>query len=221
MAATDRKHQLLETALDVFSRRGFEGATTKEIAAAAGVAEAVIFRHFPTKQALYTEVLDYKLQSGELNPWLADIQACMDRDDDEALFRTILSHMLESFREGARFERMMLFAALEGHELALAHLRQHAQPFFESLNNYVGRRHAAGALRAAKPQHILITLFGMVHHYGQMTQMFGFPAAGSDEEMAEAFVSILMDGVRPRCAAEVGSQKSETRSGKNKGPLNL
>ena len=221
MAATDRKHQLLETALDVFSRRGFEGATTKEIAAAAGVAEAVIFRHFPTKQALYTEVLDYKLQSGALSPWLADIQACMDRDDDEGLFRTILSHMLESFREGARFERMMLFAALEGHELALAHLRQHAQPFFESLNNYVGRRHAAGALRAAKPQHILITLFGMVHHYGQMTQMFGFPEAGSDEEMAEAFVSILMDGVRPRCAAEVGSRKSEARSGKNKGPLNI
>ena len=221
MAATDRKHQLLETALDVFSRRGFEGATTKEIAAAAGVAEAVIFRHFPTKQALYTEVLDYKLQSGALSPWLADIQACMDREDDEGLFRTILSHMLESFREGARFERMMLFAALEGHELALAHLRQHAQPFFESLNNYVGRRHAAGALRAARPQYILITLFGMVHHYGQMTQMFGFPAAGSDEEMAEAFVSILMDGVRPRCAAEVGSQKSEARSGKNKGPLNI
>jgi len=212
MAATDRKHQLLETALDVFSRRGFEGATTKEIAAAAGVAEAVIFRHFPTKQALYTELLDYKLQSGALNPWMADIQACMDRDDDEGLFRTILSHMLESFREGARFERMMLFAALEGHELALAHLRQHAQPFFESLNNYVWRRHAAGALRAPKPQHILITLFGMVHHYGQMTQMFGFPAAGSDEEVAEAFVSILMDGVRPRCEAEVRSQKQEARS---------
>jgi TetR/AcrR family transcriptional regulator len=215
MAATDRKHQLLETALDVFSRRGFEGATTKEIAAAAGVAEAVIFRHFPTKQVLYTEVLDYKLQSGALNPWLADIQACMDRDDDEALFRTIVSHMLESFREGARFERMMLFAALEGHELALAHLRQHAQPFFESLNKYVWRRYAAGALRAPKPQHILITLFGMVHHYGQMTQMFGFPAAGSDEEMAEAFVGILMNGVRPRCGMEAGSEKPELAGNKD------
>jgi TetR/AcrR family transcriptional regulator len=215
MAATDRKHQLLETALDVFSRRGFEGATTKEIAAAAGVAEAVIFRHFPTKQALYTEVLDYKLQTGALNPWLADIQACMDRDDDEGLFRTIVSHMLESFREGARFERMMLFAALEGHELALSHLRQHAQPFFESLNKYVWRRHAAGALRAPKPQHILITLFGMVHHYGQMTQMFGFPAAGSDEEVAEAFVDILMNGVRPRCGMEAGSEKPELAGNKD------
>ena len=98
MAAVDRKHQLLETALDVFSRQGYEGATTKEIAAAAGVAEAVIFRHFPSKQALYTEVLDYKWQSSELNPWLADMQACMERDDDAGLFRTIITHLLESFR---------------------------------------------------------------------------------------------------------------------------
>jgi AcrR family transcriptional regulator len=216
MAGTDRKHQLLETALDVFSRQGYEGATTKEIAAAAGVAEAVIFRHFPTKQALYTEVLDYKLQSGALNAWLTDLQACMDRDDDEGLFRAIVSHMLESFRAGARFERMILFAALEGHELGLAHLRQHSQPFFESLHSYVRRRHAAGALRARKAQHILMALFGMVHHYGQMTEMFGFPRGGSDEEMADAFVRILMDGVRPRCEeAEARSQKPEARSSKD------
>jgi TetR/AcrR family transcriptional regulator len=215
MAGTDRKHQLLETALDVFSRQGYEGATTKEIAAAAGVAEAVIFRHFPSKQALYTEVLDYKLQSGALNAWLADIQACIERDDDEGLFRTIIAHMLESFRAGARFERMILFAALEGHELGLAHLRQHSQPFFESLHSYVRGRHAAGALCARKPQHILMALFGMVHHYGQMTQMFGFPLGGSDEEMADAFVSILMDGVRPRREQEEArSQNPEPRSNK-------
>lgn len=216
MAGTDRKHQLLETALDVFSRQGYEGATTKEIAAAAGVAEAVIFRHFPSKQALYTEVLDYKLQSGALNPWLAAIQACMERDDDAGVFRTIIAQMLKSFRADARFERMILFAALEGHELGLAHLRQHAQPFFESLNSYVRRRHATGALRARKPQHILMALFGMVHHYGQMTGMFGFPRGGSDEEMVDAFVSILMDGVRPRCdEEEARSQKPEARSEKH------
>jgi TetR/AcrR family transcriptional regulator len=57
MSATDRKQQLLETALDLFSRKGFEGTTTKELACAAGVAEAVIFRHFASKQALYTAAL--------------------------------------------------------------------------------------------------------------------------------------------------------------------
>jgi hypothetical protein len=46
MSAADRQRQLLEVALNAFSRRGFKGTTTKEIAAAAGVAEAVIFQHF-------------------------------------------------------------------------------------------------------------------------------------------------------------------------------
>ena len=45
MAATDRKHQLLETALDVFSRRGFEGATTKEVAQRLGISTKTAQAH--------------------------------------------------------------------------------------------------------------------------------------------------------------------------------
>jgi TetR/AcrR family transcriptional regulator len=196
MPATDRRQQLLETALDVFSRKGFEGATTKEIAAAAGVTEAIIFRHFPTKQTLYTAVLDYKLQAHAHSPWLAKVQAAMDADDDEALFRTMALHVLENYRIDSRFERMILFAALEGHELALAHFRQNAVPFVQSLEKYVRRRQAAGALAKIKPMCILVAMFGMVNQYSQDTQMFGFPRFGSDQEVANAFVSILMNGVR-------------------------
>ena len=58
LAASDRRRQLLDTALDLFSRKGFEGTTTKEIAAAAGVTEAIIFRHFPSKHALYADLID-------------------------------------------------------------------------------------------------------------------------------------------------------------------
>jgi AcrR family transcriptional regulator len=49
MNAGDRRRQLLDAALELFSRKGFGGATTKEIAASAGVTEAIIFRHFPSK----------------------------------------------------------------------------------------------------------------------------------------------------------------------------
>jgi TetR/AcrR family transcriptional regulator len=198
MPATDRKQQLLETALDVFSQKGFEGTTTKEIAAAAGITEAIIFRHFPSKQALYTAVLDYKLQSHAQSPWVAKVKACMDADDDEGLFRTMALHVLKTYRTDTRFERMILFAALEGHELALTHFRQHAVPFFQSLEKYVQRRQASGLLRKIEPAYILVAMFGMVNQYGQDTQMFGFPRFGSDEEVAGAFVSILMDGVRRR-----------------------
>src|SRR3982751_707968 len=58
LPASDRRRQLVETALDIFSRKGFGGTTTKEIAAAAGVTEAIIFRHFPSKADLYNAFLD-------------------------------------------------------------------------------------------------------------------------------------------------------------------
>jgi len=48
MSGEDRRRQLIEVAIDLFSRRGFSGTTTREIALAAGVTEAIIFRHFAT-----------------------------------------------------------------------------------------------------------------------------------------------------------------------------
>ena len=94
---------------------------------------------------------------------------------------------------------MILFAALEGHELALSHFRQHALPFFQSLEKYIRRRQAAGALRKIKPECILLAAFSMAHQYAQDTQMFGFPRFASDEGVVEAFVRLIESpaGERP------------------------
>src|SRR3954469_12747940 len=111
MAACDRRTQLLEIALNLFAKKGFNGTTTKEIAIAAGITEAVIFRHFPNKQALYEAVLE--AQSGCLGfqEWMAEAQDCMDRNDDEGLFRAIAKVIIQSYSGEARHERVMLFAA--------------------------------------------------------------------------------------------------------------
>src|SRR5262245_64136840 len=63
MAAEDRREQIIEVAVRLFSQRGFRGTTTKEIAAAAGVNEAIIFRHFSTKSELYAAIIDRKANS--------------------------------------------------------------------------------------------------------------------------------------------------------------
>jgi TetR/AcrR family hemagglutinin/protease transcriptional regulator len=54
----ERKAQLLETALEVFARRGFGRAGHAEIAQAAGVAVSTVFLYFPTRKVLVTSVLD-------------------------------------------------------------------------------------------------------------------------------------------------------------------
>src|SRR3712207_527601 len=52
MAADERRQQIVAVAMRLFSERGFRGTTTKEIAQAAGVSEAIISRHFATKDEL-------------------------------------------------------------------------------------------------------------------------------------------------------------------------
>src|SRR5581483_2719567 len=53
----ERRKAIVEAALPLFARKGFSGTTTKEIAEAAGVSEALLFKHFPTKSALYQDML--------------------------------------------------------------------------------------------------------------------------------------------------------------------
>ena len=203
MSGTDRRHQLLEAALEVFSRKGFEGTTTKEVAAAAGVTEAIIFRHFPTKQALYTAVLDYRAEAPEFQDALDRIKACMERNEDEEILRILGRTILKSYREDIGFERVLLFAALEGHELGLAHNRQLVAPVYELLRDYFARRQREGAICGLHPGAIIAAIAGMAKNYGTMTQMFGYHTEiESDDEAVESFVHIMMHGIRPVAAGE-------------------
>jgi len=196
LPASDRRRQLLEIALDFFSRKGFEGTTTKEIASAAGVTEAIIFRHFPNKQALYTAVLDYRHESAEMQEWLAKSKECMDRKDDVGLFRAIASTIIESYSRDARCQRVLFFAALEGNEAGLAHHRQLAIPVYELLCQYIARRQSEGAMRDYDPGVILAAIAGMATHYAMMTEMFGFRTRQSVEQVTDTFTRIMMGGIR-------------------------
>ncbi len=206
LPASDRRRQLVETALDFFSRKGFGGTTTKEIAAAAGVTEAIIFRHFPTKQDLYKAVLDHHHESGQIGDCIAQLKSCMDRNDDEGLIRAIIEQIVESYRDDLRAHRVLLFAALEGHETGLEHNRQISFPIFELLCQYVARRQSEGALRPGNPGAIIAAAAGMASHYATVTQMFGFPTSTPDREIADSFVDIVMHGIR-----EIGTPRGHSK----------
>src|SRR5882672_12122003 len=52
-----RKCQILAAVRKIFSRKGLEGATTRELAKEAGVSEALLYKHYPSKEALYQAML--------------------------------------------------------------------------------------------------------------------------------------------------------------------
>jgi len=63
MTAKDRKLAIVKAALPLFARKGFAETTTKELARAAGVSEPLLYKHFPSKEALYTEIQNYSCQA--------------------------------------------------------------------------------------------------------------------------------------------------------------
>lgn len=57
MPGIERRAQIIAAARRVFSRAGYDGAKTLQIAREASVSEALVYRHFPSKLALYRAVL--------------------------------------------------------------------------------------------------------------------------------------------------------------------
>jgi AcrR family transcriptional regulator len=67
IAGDTRKALILEAARHVFSVRGFEAARTQEIARQAKISEALVYRHFPSKLALYRAVLRQTIREQDEN----------------------------------------------------------------------------------------------------------------------------------------------------------
>jgi len=72
LPANQRRAQLLDTAAEVFAVRGYSGATTAELAEAAGVSEPIIYRHFKSKKDLFIALVE---QTGQetIQAWQAEL----------------------------------------------------------------------------------------------------------------------------------------------------
>jgi AcrR family transcriptional regulator len=58
LSSAERRQTIVEAARGVFAENGFDGTTTRALAKAAGVSEALLYKHFPSKESLYTAMLD-------------------------------------------------------------------------------------------------------------------------------------------------------------------
>src|ERR1700726_133649 len=54
LSSEERRAAIIKAVRRVFAEKGFHGTTTRELADAAGVSEALLFKHFPNKEALYS-----------------------------------------------------------------------------------------------------------------------------------------------------------------------
>src|SRR5690349_23365125 len=199
MAGEERRHQIVAVAMGLFSERGFRGTTTKEIAHAAGISEAMVFRHFATKEELYAAILDYKACSsgGNLEP--AEMVAdAISRKDDRGVFEGLAFGALQHHQEDPQFQRLLLHSALEKHELAQMFFDQFVLRVYEFLGGYIRQRQRDGAFVEMDPAIVVRAFIGMVMHHSLNNNLWD-PSRRllniSNESAAKHFTDILLKGI--------------------------
>lgn len=87
---------VVDAALTLFARHGFAGTSVRAIAGAVGVSEAALYRHFPSKQAIFDEVLQ-RAGAGVLVHAVAETDAALAESDPPAFLRAVAEAMLRGW----------------------------------------------------------------------------------------------------------------------------
>jgi AcrR family transcriptional regulator len=194
MTGDERRRKIIQAAMYVFSRSGFSGATTRKIAKKAGISEAMIYSHFKDKEDLYSAIIDQKIQESE--PLYYPLDA-MRKKDDERVFETIVFNFMQRYSEDTTFLRLLLFSALEGHELAGMFVAGPVRRFFEFLAEYMRERIDEEAFKPINPEIASRCLVGMVHYFVLLKKIYGDETLQSIElnETIETMINIFCRGI--------------------------
>lgn len=91
----ETRRRILQAALELFSQRGYTGATTREIAGAARITEVTLFRHFPSKEKLFEETVCIYLPGPSFTDLVADAKALEYREALESIAKAFLAGLRE------------------------------------------------------------------------------------------------------------------------------
>lgn len=198
MAGEERRLQILRVAVRLFSQHGFRGATTKVIAQAAGISEAMVFRHFATKEELFAAILDHKACAEGLGDPCELVADAVRRKDDRAVFEILAYTALKQHEHDPEFMRLLLHAALEEHQLTQMFWDTYMVRIYEFLGSYIEERQRDGAFREVEPRVVVRALIGMVMHHSLNNNLWD-PSRRllniSNERAAHEFTEILLKGI--------------------------
>ena len=123
LPAPRRRERILQAAIAAFARRGYEGTSVGEIAAAAGITKPVLYDHFPSKRALFVEAIE-----GIRDELLARGAEVMGHADPlEVRFRDAVEAFFAYVEERPDAARVLLVTPQGEPELAAASRRVQAE----------------------------------------------------------------------------------------------
>jgi len=196
--AMERRRQILAVATTLFARQGFQGTRTREISSKARVNEAILFRHFPSKEELYWAVLDEKCKARR---GFAELQSLLHSGRPvPEVFAAIADGLLHRNFEDASVLRLWLFSGLENHRLYRRFYRAYMADYYDLLAAYIRRQVRRGAFRAVNPFLAARGFLGMLLDYILTHGVFHGPRNGKDNlsRVSREMAELWLEGMQPR-----------------------
>jgi len=193
-----RRQLILGAAKRCFARHGFAGTTTKSVAAAASISEGLLFKHFPSKAALYAEIL---AEECEADPDLAHL---LGQEPSTAtlveLVRGMVRHFLQIREDEQEAQRLRLMATshLDDGEFARLLYAKVGDLIGPVFTGSLDRAVAAGD--ASRIGSEPLNLFWFAHHTVLMAALARLPAVpclsyGNAADLERQLCEFILRGI--------------------------
>ncbi len=158
--ARAKRVQILDAALDVFSRSGLQGARLEDIADKANISKANLFYYFTTKEAIYLAVL-----MRTLDEWLTPLRDfTVEGDPVEEIIRYITDKM-EHSRTAPAASRLLCMEMLAGAPLLGDMLRGPLKKLVDEKTAVIREWARSGRIANIDPHHLLFMIWATTQHY--------------------------------------------------------
>jgi AcrR family transcriptional regulator len=206
LSAKDRRQQLIRVAMRLFAAQGFDATTTREIAEAAQVNEAIIFRHFASKEELYWAVVNDRVgESGRRRK----IRECLTSDGaPREILARVAGVLLDRDEEDSTLTRLLWFSTLRNADLSASFFRNYISENFELLAEYFRNGIKAGRFRNIDPMIAARGFLGaLVHHYLVQELFQGSRYQQFDPyQLGQQIADIWLNGISASVAIETSAR---------------
>jgi len=202
MTGLDRKQAIIMAARPLFAQNGFNGTSVRAIAKAAGVSEALLYKHFPSKEDLYKEIQGYAVDlSGILSSEMSKLKPGAESLVKYA-YLTIRLIMFEvpAFKEAQYWHERLLFRSLVGdNRYARAHFKNIQELFMPLVHKCIEAAIADGDIKRSATD--TPREYWFVHHLAMamnlcfMTDEPAFEYGSTKEEMAGHMLMFCLRGI--------------------------
>ena len=185
---SERRVQLLDAARRLFAEQGYHGTTVGDVCDALGVGKGVFYWYFPSKEALFSELLQDSLLALRRSQQIAIESA---RDPIERIEKGIRASIL-FFRSDPGFLEVIRIAARYD-EFALL-VERGQQIVVADTANHIKEGMAAGMIRHGDPELMAHGVLGAIFHFVEV--YFGMAVDSEDRpQLAEEAVAFCLRGI--------------------------